>query len=133
MSVAGYRGGSNDNIDMSTISSTLSMFHQPQLRIPLRSTKAVLDMTHMGEGTSSNNMYIAGFATGTPSYSIPPLLMPGLPGYKVRVVDNNNKEEVVTAVKNTREYLSKTRAGTRGVPVLCNHSGISNSHKIKLL
>ena len=25
----------------------------------------------------------------------------------------------MTAVKNTREYLSKTRAGTRGVPVLC--------------
>merc|ERR1719312_222023 len=118
MSVAGYDivGGNND---MSTISSTLSMFHQPQLRIPLRSTKAVLDMVHMGEGTSSNNMKVAAFNTGTPSYTIPPLLMPGLPGYKVRVVDNKNKEEVVTAVKTTREYLSKTRAGTKGVPVLC--------------
>merc|ERR1719312_2321489 len=108
MSVAGYGG----NIDMSTISSTLSMFHQPQLRIPLRSTKAVLDMIHMGEGTSSNNMKVAGFYSGTPSYTIPPLLMPGLPGYKVRVVDNKNKEEVVTAVKTTREYMSETRAGT---------------------
>merc|ERR1719312_1039565 len=105
---------------MATISSTLSMFHQPQLRIPLRSTKSVLDMIHLGEGTSSNNMAVALFDTGTPSYTIPPLLMPGLPGYKVRVVDKKNKEEVVTAVKTTREYLSKTRAGTKGVPVLYN-------------
>merc|ERR1719206_1337647 len=119
MSVAGY----NSNIAMSTISSTLSIFHQPQLRIPLRSTKAVLDMAHMGQATSSNNMVVTGFTTGIPSYTIPPLLMPGLPGYKVRVVDNKNKEEVVTAVKTTREYLSKTRAGTRGVPVLCTSSG----------
>merc|ERR1719317_432930 len=116
MSVAGYLSG---NIDMSTISSTLSMFHQPQLSIPLRSTKAVLDMVHMGEGTFPNIMGVAGFSTDTPSYAIPPLLMPGLPGYKVRVVDKKNKEEVVTAVKTTREYLSKTRAGTRGVPVFC--------------
>merc|ERR1711954_30402 len=68
-------------------------------------------------------MWVSGFTSGTPSYTIPPLLMPGLPGYKVRVVDNKNKEEVVTAVKTTREYLSKTRAGTRGVPVLCTNSG----------
>ena len=67
----------------------------------------------MGEGASSNNMWVAGFSTGPPSYTIPPLLMPGLPGYKVRVVDSKNKEEVVTAVKNTREYLSKTRAGVK--------------------
>merc|ERR1719312_729841 len=101
MSVAGYLGG---DIYMPTISSTLSMFHQPQLRIPLRSTKAVLDMVHMGEGTSSNNMGVTDFTAGTPSYTIPPLLIPGLPGYKFRV-DNKNKEEVVTAVKTTREYL----------------------------
>merc|ERR1719312_204945 len=64
VSVAGY--DASDGINMSTISSTLSMFHQPQLRIPLRSTKAVLDMIHMGEETSSNKMYVAGFNTGTP-------------------------------------------------------------------
>merc|ERR1719206_1513859 len=93
VSVAGYKY--DDNIDMSTISSTLSMFHQPQLKIPLRSTKSVLGMVHMGEGTSSNNMQVADFDTDNPSYTIPPLLMPGLPGYKVRVVDTKNKEEVV--------------------------------------
>merc|ERR1719317_1762672 len=64
MSVAGYDGS---NIDISTISSTLSMFHQPQLRIPLRSTKSVLDMADMGEGKSSNNMEVVGFTTGAPS------------------------------------------------------------------
>ena len=39
-------------------------------------------------------MWVAGFSTGPPSYTIPPLLMPGLPGYKVRVVDRNNKPPI---------------------------------------
>merc|ERR1712025_663993 len=104
MSMAGYENY-DDSIDRAIISSALSMFHQPQLRIPLRSTKSVLDMADMGKEPSSNNLGVVGFTTGTLSYTIPPLLMPGLPGYKVRVVDSENKEEVVTAVKNTREYL----------------------------
>ena len=84
MSVAGFYNYCGYNTDMSTVSSTLSMFHQPQLRIPLRSTKSVLDMAGMGQGTSSNNLHVIGFTTSSPSYTIPPLLMPGLPGYKVR-------------------------------------------------
>ena len=122
--------GDND-IVMSTIASTLSMFHQPDLRIPLRSTREVLDMAGMADGTSTNNLLVAGFTTGgAASYTIPPLLMPGLPGYKVRVVDSKNKEEVVTAVKKTREHVSKTRAGTSGVPVLvCYTSNVSDDMK----
>ena len=119
ISVAGIGGGS----DMSTIASTMFMFHQPDLRIPLRSTREVLDMAGMANGTSANNLPVAnGFHTGgAASYTIPPLLMPGLPGCKV-MVDSKNKEEVVTAVKKTREHVSKTRAGTSGVPVLVCYS-----------
>ena len=119
MSVAGYDDVDSD-IDMSNIADSLSMLYQPDLRIPLRSTREVLDMAGMADGTSADNLTVAAFSAGNAaSYTIPPLLMPGLPGYKVRVVDRNNNEEVVTAVKNTREHVS-TRTGARGVPVLCN-------------
>ena len=68
---------------LSFIWKKIGMFHQSQLRIPLRSTKSVQDMAGMGEGKSSNNLLVTGFTTGPPSYTIPPLLTPGLPGYEV--------------------------------------------------
>ena len=115
MSVAGYDSGIPD---MSTIESTFSMFHLPVMSIPLRSTREVLAMAGMDGGTSYGKL-VAGFTTSDASYSIPPLLLPGLPGITVRVLDKKNKEEVVTAVRSAREKMT-VRTGARGVPVLCN-------------
>ena len=114
MSVAGYDG---DIPAMSTIESTFSMFHLPVMSIPLRSTREVLAMAGMDGGTSSSK-HVALFNTSDASYSIPPLLLLGLPGITVRVLDKKNKEEVVTAVRSAREKMT-VRTGARGVPVLC--------------
>ena len=118
MSVAGYDAVGGDTPAMSTIESTFSMFHLPVMSIPLRSTREVLAMAGMDGGISSSKV-VAGFTASGASYSIPPLLLPGLPVITVRVLDKKNKEEVVTAVRSAREEMT-VRTGARGVPVLCS-------------
>ena len=119
MTVAGYYGNINPTVPtMSTMETTFPMFHLPVMNIPLRSTREVLVMAGV-EGETSSIKYIAGsLKTSPPIYTIPPLLLPGLPGITERVLDRKNKEEVVKAVKSAREKMTgKTRA--KGVPVLC--------------
>ena len=122
MSIAGYEGGIPD---MSTIQSSFSMFHLPVMSIPLRSTRQVLAMAGMEGGSSSHNLAVAETFQTSASYTLPPLLLPGLPGTVVRVKEKNNKEEVVEAVKAAREKMT-LRIGVRGVLVLCNSYGDSD-------
>ena len=118
MSVAGYYGDNTPTL--SDIESTFSMFHVPVMTIPLRSTREVLAMAGMEGETISKVLGVAGVKTIGTSYTIPAMLLRGLPGIIMRVQDRNNKEEVVTAVRFAREKISE-RTGARGVPVLCNY------------
>ena len=132
ISVAG--SDSDDIISAtSTIESTFSMFHLPVISIPLRSTKEVLKMAGIDDGPLDDSLHPAGiFNSNVSSYTIPPLLIPGLPGITVKVKDINDKNQVVEAVRSAREKMT-LRIGARGVPVLCTTTGILPQVKEGLL
>jgi len=112
LSVAGYSPGINIP-DMDTIESSFKMFLLPVMSIPLRSTREVLAMAGVQGITSPQILNVALFSTSVSSYTIPPLLMPGLPGIVVRVNNCDSKEEVLTAVRTAREEMT-VRTGVRG-------------------
>merc|ERR1719323_378846 len=92
ISIAGIESGKPEHFKHNYLEPLMTGFHVPVMEFPLRNTKEVIKLAGLDSNNANKMASVTAVITTSPSYTLPPHLMPGVQCQKIKVKKNDDAE-----------------------------------------